>query len=150
MCFGAAVARPRLNVCVKDAIKQGMITGPRTLSNSQETSTTGGAIIPGITKFADGVHEMRKVVPEFLALGIDNVKLSMTGDYVHEFMGSKETYFTLEETKAAVEEALKPLSAGNMVLYASSFKITDLDFSQSLRNRGMLRFLNDGVWPWIV
>ncbi|KAJ9295851.1 hypothetical protein DTO271G3_5874 [Paecilomyces variotii] len=105
MCFGAAAARPRLDVCVKGAIKQGMIPGPRTLSNSQEISTTGGAIIPGIAKFADGVDEMRKVVREFLALGIDNVKLSMTGDYVHEFMGSKETYFTLEETKAAVEEA---------------------------------------------
>ncbi|KAJ9232910.1 hypothetical protein DTO169E5_7306 [Paecilomyces variotii] len=105
MCFGAAAARPRLDVCVKGAIKQGMIPGPRTLSNSQEISTTGGAIIPGITKFADGVDEMRKVVREFLALGIDNVKLSMTGDYVHEFMGSKEMYFTLEETKAAVEEA---------------------------------------------
>ncbi|KAL1846428.1 hypothetical protein Plec18167_001476 [Paecilomyces lecythidis] len=105
MCFGAASARPRLDVCIKGAIKKGMIPGPRTLSNSQEISTTGGAIVPGITKFADGVNEMRKVVREFLALGIDNVKLSMTGDYVHEFMGSEETYFTLEETKAAVDEA---------------------------------------------
>lgn len=105
MCFGAASARPRLDVCIKGAIKKGMIPGPRTLSNSQEISTTGGAIIPSITKFADGVDEMRRVVREFLALGIDNVKLSMTGDYVHEFMGSEETYFTLEETKAAVEEA---------------------------------------------
>lgn len=29
----------------------------------------------------------------------------MTGDYVHETMGAKETYFTLKETRAAVEEA---------------------------------------------
>lgn len=105
MCFGAAAARPRLDVCIKGAIKKGMIPGPRTLANSQEISTTGGAIVPVVTKFADGVDEMRKVVREFLSLGVDNVKLSMTGDYIHEFMGSEETYFTLEETKAAVEEA---------------------------------------------
>ncbi|PNP51406.1 hypothetical protein THARTR1_07952 [Trichoderma harzianum] len=48
---------------------------------------------------------MRKAVREFLALGVDNIKLSMTGDYVHEHMGSEETYFTLAETRAAVEEA---------------------------------------------
>ncbi|KAJ5805291.1 Xaa-Pro dipeptidase [Penicillium riverlandense] len=105
MCFGAASAQPRLDVCIKGAIKKDMIPGPRTLSNSQEISTTGGAIVPSITKFADGVDEMRRVVREFLALGIDNIKLSMTGDYIHEFMGSEETYFTMEETKAAVEEA---------------------------------------------
>jgi imidazolonepropionase-like amidohydrolase len=105
MCFGAASAQPRLDVCIKGAIKKDMIPGPRTLSNSQEISTTGGAIVPSVTKFADGVDEMRRVVREFLALGIDNIKLSMTGDYIHEFMGSEETYFTMEETKAAVEEA---------------------------------------------
>lgn len=105
MCFGAASAQPRLDVCIKGAIKRDMIPGPRTLSNSQEISTTGGAIVPSITKFADGVDEMRRVVREFLSLGIDNIKISMTGDYIHEFMGSEETYFTMEETKAAVEEA---------------------------------------------
>ncbi|KAI1608072.1 hypothetical protein EDD36DRAFT_412363 [Exophiala viscosa] len=105
MCFGAASAQKRLDVVIKNAIKSGMIPGPRTLSNCQEISTTGGAIVPSITRFADGEDEMRKVVREFLSYGVDNVKLSMTGDYVHEFMGSEETYFTLKETKAAVEEA---------------------------------------------
>jgi imidazolonepropionase-like amidohydrolase len=82
-----------------------MIPGPRTLSNSQEITTTGGAIIPSISKYADGPDSMRQAVREFCSLGIDNVKLSMTGDYIHETMGSEETYFTLKETKAAVEEA---------------------------------------------
>lgn len=105
MCFGAAAAQPKLDVVIKKAVKSGMIPGPRTLANSQEISTTGGAIIESITKFADGPQQMRKVVREFLSLGIDNVKLSMTGDYIHATMGAEETYFTLEETKAAVEEA---------------------------------------------
>ncbi|KAI1212602.1 composite domain of metallo-dependent hydrolase [Annulohypoxylon truncatum] len=105
MCFGAASAQPRLDLVIKQAIKSGLIPGPRTLSNCQEITTTGGAIIPSISRFADGADAMRRVVREFIELGVDNIKLSMTGDYTHETMGAEETYFTLAETKAAVEEA---------------------------------------------
>lgn len=105
MCFGAAAARDRLDIVVKASIKSGLIPGPRSLANCREISTTGGAIIPDITKFADGPQEMRKVVREYIALGADNIKLSMTGDEIHEYMRAEETYFSLEETKAAVEEA---------------------------------------------
>ena len=105
MCFGAASAQPRLDIVVKGAIKSGMIPGPRTLASCQEITTTGGAIIPSISKYADGEDAMRKTAREFIELGADNIKLSMTGDYVHPTMGSTETYFTLKETKAAVEEA---------------------------------------------
>lgn len=105
MCFGAAAARARLDVVVKGAIKSGLIPGPRTLANGQEIATTGGSIVPGITRHADGPDEMRKAVREFILLGVDNIKLSMTGDDIHETMRSEETYFTLEETCAAVEEA---------------------------------------------
>ncbi|KAM0478843.1 hypothetical protein ACHAPX_004820 [Trichoderma viride] len=105
MCFGAASAQPRLDLVIKQAIKSGMIPGPRTLANCQEISTTGGAIIPSITRFADGEDAMRRAVRDIISLGVDNIKLSMTGDYIHETMGSEETYYTLKETKAAVEEA---------------------------------------------
>lgn len=105
MCFGAASAQPRLDIVIKGAIKSGMIPGPRTLANTPEITTTGGAIVPSISRYADGPHEMRKIVREFIMLGADNIKLSMTGDDIHEYMRSQETYFTLEETKAAVEEA---------------------------------------------
>ncbi|KAI0007413.1 composite domain of metallo-dependent hydrolase [Xylariaceae sp. FL0662B] len=105
MCFGAASARPRLDIAIKNAIKSGMIPGPRTLSNAQEIATTGGAIVPNISRYADGADAMRRVVRENIDLGVDNIKLSMTGDYVTETMGSEETYYTLAETKAAVEEA---------------------------------------------
>ncbi|KAI0544059.1 composite domain of metallo-dependent hydrolase [Xylaria curta] len=105
MCFGAASAQPRLDLVIKQAIKSGMIPGPRTLASCQEITTTGGAIIPSISKFADGEDAMRRVVREFVSLGIDNIKLSMTGDYVHETMGADETYYTLKETRAAVDEA---------------------------------------------
>ncbi|PYI01443.1 hypothetical protein BO78DRAFT_401274 [Aspergillus sclerotiicarbonarius CBS 121057] len=105
MCFGAAAARPRLDIVIKASIKSGLIPGPRTLANTPEITTTGGAIVPDISRYADGPHEMRKTVREFIDLGADNIKLSMTGDNIVENMPSDETYFTLEETVAAVEEA---------------------------------------------
>ena len=105
MCFGAASAQPRLDIVIKSAVKSGMIPGPRMTANCQEITTTGGAIVPSISRHADGPDAMRKVVREFCSLGADNVKLSMTGDEIHDTMRSEETYFTLEETKAAVEEA---------------------------------------------
>ncbi|OJD32325.1 cytosine deaminase [Diplodia corticola] len=105
MCFGAASARPRLDLSVKGAIKTGMIPGPRTLANGQEIAKPSGALVPGITRYADGVDEMRKAVSELVALGVDNVKLSMSGDDITPDLPSEETYFTLEETRAAVEVA---------------------------------------------
>jgi len=105
MCFGAAAAQPRLDVVIREAVKSGMIPGPRILANGQEISTTGGAITPSITKFADGPDAMRRIVREFVSLGVDNLKLSMTGDEIHDTMRSEETYFTQKETNAAVEEA---------------------------------------------
>ncbi|RAL14746.1 composite domain of metallo-dependent hydrolase [Aspergillus homomorphus CBS 101889] len=105
MCFGAAAAQPRLDIAIKAAIKSGLIPGPRTLANCPEVTKPDGAIIPKISRYASGPEEMRQVVREFVALGTDNIKLSMTGDNVHPTMPSEETYFDLEETVAAVEEA---------------------------------------------
>lgn len=105
MCFGAAAAQPRLDIVTKAAVKAGLIPGPRILANGQEISTTGGAIVPSVTKFADGVDAMRRAVREFCSMGVDNLKLSMTGDEIHDTMRSEETYFTQAETDAAVEEA---------------------------------------------
>ena len=107
MCFGAAAAQPRLDVAVKAAVKSGMIPGPRTLSNGQEIATTGGSFIPNITKHADGVDEMRELVREFCVVGVDNLKISISGDAFHDSMSSDNTYITEEETIAAVEEAHK-------------------------------------------
>ncbi|KAK3171310.1 hypothetical protein OEA41_003394 [Lepraria neglecta] len=72
MCFGAAAAQPRLDVVTKAAIRSGMIPGPRILANGQAISTTGGAIVPSVTNFADGVDEIRKIVRYFCSLGVDN------------------------------------------------------------------------------
>lgn len=61
MCFGAASAKKRLDVVIRDAINAGDIPGPRFLANGQEMARRGGELVGGITAFADGPEEMRQV-----------------------------------------------------------------------------------------
>ena len=42
----------------------------------------GGELVGGITAFADGPDEMRKVIREHVKIGVDNIKLSMSGEEV--------------------------------------------------------------------
>ena len=41
-----------------------------------------GELVAGITAFADGPDEMREVIREHVNLGVDNIKLSMSGEEV--------------------------------------------------------------------
>lgn len=52
-CFGAAAAKDRLDVIVRDAINAGQVPGPRSLANAREIAKPGGELCPGITRFAD-------------------------------------------------------------------------------------------------
>ncbi|GAB1210697.1 hypothetical protein APSETT445_009493 [Aspergillus pseudonomiae] len=85
-CFGAASAKKRLDVVVRDAINMGDIPGPRYLANSQEIARRDGDLVPGITAYADGPEEMRKIT---------------------EIRDAQDCYFSDEETKACVDEAHK-------------------------------------------
>lgn len=53
-CFGAASAKDRLDVVVRDAINAGDIPGPRYLANAREIAKPNGDLVAGITAFADG------------------------------------------------------------------------------------------------
>ncbi|KAL1626000.1 hypothetical protein SLS56_007058 [Neofusicoccum ribis] len=97
MCFGAASAKDRLDVVIRDAINAGDIPGPRSLANGKEMARTDGDLVPGITAYADGPEEMRQVIRRHVDLGVDSVKLSMSGE--------EDCYFTDEETAACVDEA---------------------------------------------
>jgi imidazolonepropionase-like amidohydrolase len=105
MCLGAASAKDRLDVVCRDAIAAGRIPGPRYLANGPEIAVTGGALIKSITKFADGPEGMRKAVRELIELGVDQIKLSMTGEEITGTQRAEDTYFSDEETLAAVTEA---------------------------------------------
>lgn len=82
MAFGAASAKKRLDVVIRDTINAGDIPGPRYLANGQEMCRRDGDLVPGISAYADGPEEMRAVIQEHVALGVDNVKLSMSGEEV--------------------------------------------------------------------
>ncbi|KAL4739217.1 hypothetical protein BDV11DRAFT_205281 [Aspergillus similis] len=107
MCFGAASAKRRLDVVVRDAINAGDIPGPRYLANGQEMARRDGDLVPGITAYADGPEEMREVIREHVKLGVDQVKLSMSGESITEIRDAVDCYFSDEETKACVDEAHK-------------------------------------------
>jgi septum formation topological specificity factor MinE len=83
-CFGAASAKARLDIVIRDAINAGDISGPRYLANGQEMARRDGALVSGITAFADGPEEMREVIRHHVKLGVDNIKLSMSGEEVSQ------------------------------------------------------------------
>ncbi|KAI1868208.1 hypothetical protein JX265_007031 [Neoarthrinium moseri] len=107
MCFGAASAKERLDVVIRNAINAGDIPGPRYLANGQEMARRGGELVGGITAFADGPEEMRQVIRQHVNVGVDNVKLSMSGEEITEIRSAQDCYFTDEETAACVDEAHK-------------------------------------------
>ncbi|KAL2005354.1 hypothetical protein VTN00DRAFT_2565 [Thermoascus crustaceus] len=107
MCWGAASAKERLDVVIRNAINAGDIPGPRYLANGKEMARRDGELVPGITAFADGPLEMREVIRHHIAIGVDQVKLSMSGEEITEIRSAQDCYFTDEETAACVDEAHK-------------------------------------------
>jgi imidazolonepropionase-like amidohydrolase len=75
-CVGAATAKPRLDVVVRNAINEGLIPGPRYLAASQEITVAGSLgddMLPHLPypefsfgQVVSGPEEMRKVVRMFL------------------------------------------------------------------------------------
>ncbi|KAI9818749.1 MAG: hypothetical protein M1827_007569 [Pycnora praestabilis] len=107
MCFGAASAKDRLDVVIRDAINAGDIPGPRYLANGKEMARRDGELCAGITAYADGPDEMREVIRHHVDLGVDTVKLSMSGEEITETRSAQDCYFSDEETAACVDEAHK-------------------------------------------
>ena len=66
-----------------------------------------GDLVPGITAYADGPEEMRKVIDHHVKIGVDVIKLSMSGEEITEIRSAQDCYFTDEETAACVDEAHK-------------------------------------------
>lgn len=53
-CFGAASAKDRLDVVIRDAINAGDLPGPRYLANAREIAKPDGDLVASITAFASG------------------------------------------------------------------------------------------------
>jgi imidazolonepropionase-like amidohydrolase len=113
-CVGAATAKPRLDVVVRNAINEGLIPGPRYMAASQEITVAGSLgddMLPHLPypefsfgQVVSGPEEMRKVVRMFLKYGVDSIKLNLSGDNLTPMSDAKTTWMSDEEVAMAVRE----------------------------------------------
>ncbi|HVF65563.1 MAG TPA: amidohydrolase family protein [Casimicrobiaceae bacterium] len=113
-CVGAATAKPRLDVVIRNAIESGQIKGPRYLAASQEITVPGGLgdeTLPHLPypefsfgAIVSGPEEMRKVVRMFLKYGVDTIKLNLSGEYIAG-IPAEFSPMTEPEIAMAVKEA---------------------------------------------
>ncbi|HEY3635103.1 MAG TPA: amidohydrolase family protein, partial [Caldimonas sp.] len=111
---GAACAKPRLDVVIRNAINSGQIPGPRYLAASQEITVPGGLgdeTLPHLPfpEFSFGVNvnsadEMRKAVRMFLKYGVDSIKLNLSGDNFTPDSPAETTWMSDAEVAAAMDE----------------------------------------------
>lgn len=113
-CVGAATAKPRLDVVIRNAINAGDIPGPRYLAASQEITVQGG--LGDETKphlpfpelsfgvVVSGPEEMRRAVRQFVKYGVDSLKINLSGEYITG-LPAEYTPFSDEEIAMCVREA---------------------------------------------
>ncbi len=162
-CVGAACAKPRLDVVIRNAINSGLIKGPRYLAASQEITVPGalGDEMPPHLPFPEisfgavvnGPDEMRRVVRMFLKYGVDSIKLNLSGDNFVPGAPADTTWMTDEEVAVAAEEVKlrnkriacharscesvkQAVRHGIEVIYHASFTDEEsLDMLESVRDR---------------
>ena len=114
MCVGAAAAKPRLDVVIRNAINKGQIPGPRYLANCPEITTIGGlghAHPPHIEHeglnfglVVNGPEEVRRTVRTMIGYGVDLIKLNLSGEELTN-VHAEESPMSEEECVMAVTEA---------------------------------------------
>jgi imidazolonepropionase-like amidohydrolase len=101
------------------AVEQGYVQGPRILYCGKALSQTGGhgdmrtpgenfeqcLCCPGLGRICDGVSEVRRAVRDEVRKGATHIKLMVSGGIASPTDRITSTQFSIEELKAAVEEA---------------------------------------------
>ncbi|MDP3084776.1 MAG: amidohydrolase family protein, partial [Rubrivivax sp.] len=113
-CVGAATAKPRLDVVIRNAINAGQIKGPRYLAASQEITVPGGlgdSTLPHLPQpefafgaIVSGAEEMRRCVRMFAKYGVDSLKINLSGESITGMPGEM-SQFTEDEIRTCVQEA---------------------------------------------
>ena len=111
---GAAAAKPRLDVVIRDAINAGRFPGPRYTAAGPEITTVGGlgdATLPHIDHeglnlgiVVSGPEEIRRAVRTLIKWGVDTIKLNLSGEELTG-MKAEENQMADEEIEMAVREA---------------------------------------------
>ena len=112
--YGAAAAKPRLDVVIRDAINAGRFPGPRYTAAGPELTAVGGlgdATLPHIDHeglnlgiVVSGPEDMRLKVRQLMKWGVDTIKINLSGEEITG-MGAEENQFSDEEIAVAVAEA---------------------------------------------
>jgi len=93
-----------LTVSLRDAIKRGIVSGPRILAAAMPITTTGGHLnFCGLE--ADGVHEVIKATRRLCKGGVDFIKVMATGGGMTPGTNPRAPQFSVEELSAIVAEA---------------------------------------------
>ena len=111
---GAAAAKMRLDVVIRDAINAGKCPGPRYTAAGPEITSVGGlgdTSLPHIPHeglnlgiVVSGPEEMRRTVRELIKWGVDTIKINLSGEEITS-MPAKANQFSDDEIAMAVTEA---------------------------------------------
>ena len=99
--------RDYAELSVRDAIRGGLIPGPRVLCAGRGICMTGGHGWNMIGRESDGPDDVRKAVREQLKAGADVIKIFATGGVMTPGVEPNSAQLTLDEVRAAIEEARK-------------------------------------------
>ncbi len=95
-----------IDLVLRDAVNEGLIEGAEFLASGKVVTMTGGhGWIMG--READGVEETRKAAREQLKAGADVIKIMATGGVMTKGVEPGSPQLSMEEMKAAVDEAHK-------------------------------------------
>ena len=138
---GAASAKPRLDVVIRNAINSGQIPGPRYRAAGPEIATLGGLgdTSPPHMEFPElsfgmvvtGPEEMRRAVRQLIKYDVDILKLNLSGEDI--------TAVRAEETPMADEEIAMACTEGRrrgktMAAHARSAESVKLCVRYGIRN----------------
>lgn len=108
---------PYVDVDLRDAIRNGVVPGPRLLVAGNYVSSTGGAgdarqfsiyvDVPIVKNLADGPDEVTKAVRVNLKHGADFIKILATGAVLSKGIPPGAQQYSDEEIQAAVTEATR-------------------------------------------
>jgi imidazolonepropionase-like amidohydrolase len=99
--------RDYAELSVRDAVRAGLIPGARVLCAGRGICITGGHGWHMIGRESDGADEVRKGVREQIKAGADVIKLFATGGVMTPGVDPDSAQLTLDEVRAAIEEARK-------------------------------------------
>ena len=107
----------RIDVFLRDAIKNGQIPGPRLKASGRDLGSTGSNAdltpdyarpdVDGLGMFCDGPYEVRRGVRSMAKNRVDVVKIFLDGECMCDHAQPGQLTYTDEEVAAAVDEAHK-------------------------------------------